>query len=291
MANYSWNWGLPDVQIPHPPVANSANVTTVPPAYHDLKFNPLGPYNLRRRLGVLVNEPAALDPPTSTDLLTVELTAANMLADKRLGVIVEYEDREDRFLEQEQELLEQQAQLQEQIKHLTERLKARPIPSTISSSLRSPPSTPARRTGAMLAPLTSPSLGRRTLAPMSPTPGRTLAARFQTPDLRTNLGPTTDTFLRENDLEHLHHALEVVVRQVAPVMYYEVHWLGLEGRALNCTAFSPRDGLIHLAAYITLYIRNVITLVESDICVINLGDGSYWSDWSPGVRDFMFALA
>ncbi|KAJ6535249.1 hypothetical protein DFH09DRAFT_1325078 [Mycena vulgaris] len=213
--------------------------------------------------------PAALDPPTSTDLLTVELTAANMLADERLGVIVEYEDREDRFLEREQELLEQQAQLQEQIKHLTERLKARPIPSTISSSLRSPPSTPARRTGAMLAPLTSPSLGRRTLAPMSPTPGRTLAARFQTPALRTNLGPTTDTFLRENDLEHLHHALEVVVHQVAPVMYYEVHWLGLEGRALNCTAFSPRDGLIHLAAYITFY----------------------WSDWSPGVRDFMFALA
>lgn len=67
--------------------------------------------------------PATLDPSTSTDLLTVELTAAKALADERLGVIVEYEDREDRFLEREQEYLEQQAQLQEEIKYLTERIK------------------------------------------------------------------------------------------------------------------------------------------------------------------------
>jgi hypothetical protein len=39
----------------------------------------------------------------------------------------------------------------------------------------------------------------------------------------------TDMFLRENGLEHLRYAVEVVVRQVAPVMYYEeVHRLGLE---------------------------------------------------------------
>ncbi|KAJ6476563.1 hypothetical protein DFH09DRAFT_1342444 [Mycena vulgaris] len=53
----SWNWGLPGIQIAEPPIARSADLTTVPPAYEDLKFNPLGLYNLRRRLGVLVSEP------------------------------------------------------------------------------------------------------------------------------------------------------------------------------------------------------------------------------------------
>ncbi|KAJ7281720.1 hypothetical protein C8J57DRAFT_1500414 [Mycena rebaudengoi] len=57
MPLYSWNWGLPGIHIPQPPVARDADLTTRPPAYEDLKFNPLGLYNLRRRLGVLVSEP------------------------------------------------------------------------------------------------------------------------------------------------------------------------------------------------------------------------------------------
>ncbi|KAJ7084148.1 hypothetical protein C8R44DRAFT_894289 [Mycena epipterygia] len=314
MVNYSWNWGLPDVQIPHPPVENSADMTTAPPAYYNLKFNPLGLYNLCWCLGVLVNKPGQftafqerfnaadlawlasgaseddqhfVDPAKflpalftsrhdvgslfrgfdhnpshrwdygTKTLLTPDrleahihlpphfinehpqshLAIAHIVqtfiehvgiptvarwkraahargwalsqsgqagpahppaaqlfpvpssgmthyiytfsgitsgpgSPHRLGVIVEYEDREDRLLE-----CEQQAQLQDKIKHLTERLKVRPIPSTVSSSLRSPPFTLARRTGATAT---------------SPTPGRPLATRFPTLALRTNLGPTTE---------------------------------------------------------------------------------------------------
>ena len=46
-----FNWGIP-VSIPVPPFGNGDV-----PAWTDLKFNPLGIYNLCRRLGVLAKEP------------------------------------------------------------------------------------------------------------------------------------------------------------------------------------------------------------------------------------------
>ena len=198
------------------------------------------------------------------DALTAELTAAEKLAEERLGVIVDCEDREDELLQREQALLEEQFAFKEEISLLRAELKgmrqlfihstylqsltlqARPVSSApiASSSLRSPPSTPSRKTARTPINPTSPSV----INPTSPSVARTLvmaqsSATFRsspsvsspasrTADVRTRdatvLGPTTEEFLRENNLEYVRAALDVVVRQVSPVMYHgEVDRLGL----------------------------------------------------------------
>ncbi|KAJ6552542.1 hypothetical protein B0H10DRAFT_1957902 [Mycena sp. CBHHK59/15] len=441
MASSSWNWGLPGIHVPHPPTDNSHDLSALPPPYEDLKFNPLGLYNLRRRLGVLASEPGifntyqqrfedadiawlasgasedgthaigpsaffpaffalraslpsddqgrdhrkrfsdkirrvlynlatmwdrafggstiilhvdgttapntlltpdrlkadvhlpphfvsenpdshlaiahivqtfieyvglptverwtrsaraqgwslsqggnpapaqppsdrlvpapraatshhvfrgrpwrnlpplatsqqapSLPPPSSLRVnelsdevraLTAELTSAREMADERIGVIVEYEDRQDELLQHEQELLEQQFAFKEEIALLRAELKARPVASApiASLSLRSPPSTPSRKAAVTPINPTSPSIGR-TLVTSS-------LARSSTPTFRSSpsvsaprtadvpirvavvLGPTTEKFLRDNDLDYLRVALEVVVRKVSPVMYHD----------------------------------------------------------------------
>ncbi|KAJ7291870.1 hypothetical protein C8J57DRAFT_1212290 [Mycena rebaudengoi] len=54
---YYWNWGLPGTVIPFPPGPGDSEPTPNPPDYSQLKFNPLGLYNLRRLQGILVNQP------------------------------------------------------------------------------------------------------------------------------------------------------------------------------------------------------------------------------------------
>ncbi|KAJ7823340.1 hypothetical protein B0H14DRAFT_3730354 [Mycena olivaceomarginata] len=51
------DWGLPGVTIPLPLNSNREYPRLQPLAWANLKFNPLGLYDLRRRLGVLTKEP------------------------------------------------------------------------------------------------------------------------------------------------------------------------------------------------------------------------------------------
>ncbi|KAJ7233792.1 hypothetical protein C8J57DRAFT_1249687 [Mycena rebaudengoi] len=57
MSTYQWDWGLPGISIPPPPGPEHSAPTSLPPSWEDLKFNPIGLYNLRRRLGVFPNQP------------------------------------------------------------------------------------------------------------------------------------------------------------------------------------------------------------------------------------------
>ncbi|KAJ6617482.1 hypothetical protein B0H10DRAFT_1948210 [Mycena sp. CBHHK59/15] len=418
MASSSWNWGLPGIHVPHPPTDNSHDLSALPPPYEDLKFNPLGLYNLRRRLGVLASEPGifntyqqrfedadiawlasgasedgthaigpsaffpaffalraslpsddqgrdhrkrfsdkirrvlynlatmwdrafggstiilhvdgttapntlltpdrlkadvhlpphfvsenpdshlaiahivqtfiealdtqrscaglvsfagrqpstctaafrpsrtssqgrhvtprlsraslaqptplatsqqapSLPPPSSLRVnelsdevraLTAELTSAREMADERIGVIVEYEDRQDELLQHEQELLEQQFAFKEEIALLRAELKGPPLyPQPQGSGDAHQSHIAVHRThsrhvltGAFFHPYFSvfPSVSAPRTADV---PIRVAVV----------LGPTTEKFLRDNDLDYLRVALEVVVRKVSPVMYHD----------------------------------------------------------------------
>jgi hypothetical protein len=59
LPSHLWNWGIPGIRYPPPPVAQGGSPSDNPPPFSDLKFNPLGLYHLRHRLGMLVNEPGA----------------------------------------------------------------------------------------------------------------------------------------------------------------------------------------------------------------------------------------
>ena len=50
-----WNWGIP-VAIPEPP-----NAGAQPLGWDDLKFNQIGLFDIRRRIGVFASEPGVYD--------------------------------------------------------------------------------------------------------------------------------------------------------------------------------------------------------------------------------------
>ncbi|KAJ7175612.1 hypothetical protein C8R46DRAFT_1214082 [Mycena filopes] len=58
---FNHNWGLPGIQIPPPPFREGRGPTTIPPAWQQLRFGPLGLYDLRRRLGVFSGEPGVFE--------------------------------------------------------------------------------------------------------------------------------------------------------------------------------------------------------------------------------------
>lgn len=95
--------------------------------------------------------------------------------------------------------------------------------STLRSSLRSPPSTPTRRIAANAGTLRS--------APRSFTPvqsPRTFPTSPRGTEL-ARLGSATLGYLQANQLDYLRAAIEIIVRQVPPVRYYEeVNRLGLD---------------------------------------------------------------
>ncbi|KAJ6568721.1 hypothetical protein B0H19DRAFT_1373239 [Mycena capillaripes] len=166
--------------------------------------------------------------------LTVDLETSQRIAQDRLDVIFQCGEQQQRLWEHEQELEEQVRQLKEQLRVLS----FRPAPSTplaplaTPSSVHSPPSTPTRR----VATSTSTSSRLRTVV-RSPTPissGRSFPLSpprvTELPSGLRSLGSATQAYLRDNQLEYLRAGLEIVVRQVQPVRYYEeVNRLGLEG--------------------------------------------------------------
>ncbi|KAJ7236998.1 hypothetical protein C8J57DRAFT_1529799 [Mycena rebaudengoi] len=57
MARYHWNWGLPGTNVPFPPGPGHSEPSPLPLDYSQLKFNPIGLYDLRRLQGVLISQP------------------------------------------------------------------------------------------------------------------------------------------------------------------------------------------------------------------------------------------
>ncbi|KAJ6485995.1 hypothetical protein C8R45DRAFT_931017 [Mycena sanguinolenta] len=53
---FHWDWGIPGLQIPVPPTRDDVGPALRPLAWRKIAFNPLGLYDLRRRLGVYPNE-------------------------------------------------------------------------------------------------------------------------------------------------------------------------------------------------------------------------------------------
>jgi len=70
---HSWNWGIP-VTIPAPPGARPQ-----PQGWNQLKFNQLGLFDLRRRIGVLASEPGVYnDHRTRFDAADIAWFAAGL---------------------------------------------------------------------------------------------------------------------------------------------------------------------------------------------------------------------
>jgi hypothetical protein len=117
---HSQGWSLSQKGNPRPPEPPSDRLVPAPKAntsHHIFCGRPW------RSLPPLATATAPPSPalPTITDLidqldaLTAQLTTAENLAEERLGVIVEYEDRQDELLQREQELLEEQYTFKEEI--------------------------------------------------------------------------------------------------------------------------------------------------------------------------------
>ncbi|KAF8195268.1 hypothetical protein K438DRAFT_1760927 [Mycena galopus ATCC 62051] len=54
---FRWDWGISSIRIPVPPTRDDLGPSLQPPGWHELKFSPIGLYDLRRRLGAHPNEP------------------------------------------------------------------------------------------------------------------------------------------------------------------------------------------------------------------------------------------
>ncbi|KAJ7691313.1 hypothetical protein B0H17DRAFT_1201168 [Mycena rosella] len=53
----AFDWGIPGVTLRPPPLRDGYGLPRVPTTFNRLQFSPLGLFDLRRRLGVLPNEP------------------------------------------------------------------------------------------------------------------------------------------------------------------------------------------------------------------------------------------
>ncbi|KAJ7281721.1 hypothetical protein C8J57DRAFT_1500415 [Mycena rebaudengoi] len=204
-------------------------------------------------LSPLATSQSILAPPVPSTPVTelnnqlsdmrIELAAAQGLARERLGIIVDYEERHDHLLEREQEVLQQVVELQDRIQRLKQKSKAvamstTPAPLIAPSSLRSPPSTPTRKPAKSVNP-TSPSRTHMVGSPSLVTRVSQLSVASSFPSVRplaetprqrgATVGPTAAAYIRDNCLEYLLISLDIMVRQVSPVRYYEeVERLGLD---------------------------------------------------------------